>query len=384
MDKEPEIRSYYKPNDKEKDALKWVYKRYQDMKDSPDRKEAEKNWDKWEKQWEAHRSIRNAKEWQSNHYVPLTTSIIETALAEIVDQTPQPLILPRGAEDQPKAMVMGHIFKYTWETADGDTELYNVIKDALIFGTGIAQEFYFKDRRFVKNNRLGKGEKEESEETETFDFDDCYLEAVKLQDFYVDEKARSFSGPYGARDCIRRYIMNIDDFKLFFSGPVWDHLGNAKKVVPGGDTNYYEFFKPPSGIDNSKEVEILWYWSKKPEDWLIIVANDVVVRMGPNIYKHKQLPFARAVDVKRTHHFYGKGEAELLESIQDEINTLRRMVIDRNHLDIDKMFLVSNNLGLNDEDLMARPPGMIPADDVNAPKKGENGDIPKRGGVLMK
>lgn len=33
---------------------------------------------------------------------------------------------------------------------------------------------------------------------------------------------------------------------------------------------------------------------------------------------------------------------EDLESIQDEINTLRRMVIDRNHLDIDKMFLVSN------------------------------------------
>src|SRR4030042_3550521 len=99
--------------------------------------------------------------------------------------------------------------------------------------------------------------------------------------------------------------------------------------------------------------------------------------MGPNIYKHKQLPFARAVDVKRTHHFYGKGEAELLESIQDEINTLRRMVIDRNHLDIDKMFLVSNNLGLNDEDLMARPHGMIPTDDVNAAKAVEYGDIPR-------
>src|SRR4030042_4682349 len=102
MDKKPEIRTYYKPEGKELEALRWAYKRYQDMRESPDRHEAEKNWDKWEKQWEAHRSVRNAKEWQSTHYVPLPTSIIEPALAEIVDQTPQPLILPRGAEDQPK------------------------------------------------------------------------------------------------------------------------------------------------------------------------------------------------------------------------------------------------------------------------------------------
>ena len=377
MNEEPKIRSDYKPSDKEKEILKWVYTRYQQMKDSPDRTAAEKNWDKWEKQWEANRSEKKRGEWKSNHYVPLTTSIVETAMAEIVDQTPQPLILPRGSEDTPKAMVISHIFQYTWDVADGDVELSNVLKDSLILGTGIAQEFYLKDRRLVRHLKVEKGGAETFNEEETFDFDDCYMEAVKLQDFYIDEKARGFNGPYGARDCIRRYIMSIDDFKIFFSGDVWDHLGNAKKVVPGGDTNYYEFFKPPTGMDQGKEVEVLWYWSKKPEDWLVIVANDVVVRMGPNIYRHKQLPFARLVDIKRTHRFYGKGEAELLESTQDEINTLRRMVIDRNHLDIDKMFFVSNNLSLNDEDLIARPHGMIPTDDVNAAKPIEYGDIPR-------
>ena len=375
---EPAIRAVYNPKGKEADARKWVYDRFLAMKDSPDRKEAEKNWDRWEKQWEAMRKDKERRdEWQSNHFVPLTTAIVETALAEIVDQTPQPLILPRSSEDAPRATVMSHIFKYTWDVADGDSELYNVMKDALIFGTGIAQEFYLKDRRLIRNLKIGKDNKEEYVEEETFDFDDCYMEVVKLQDFYVDEKARGFSGPYAARDCIRRYIMNIEDFRLFFAGDVWDPLGNASKVRPGGDTNYYEFYQPPQGIDQSKDVEVLWYWSKKPEDDLIIVANDVVVRMGPNIYRHKQLPFARALDVKRTHRFYGKGEAEMLESTQDELNTLRRMVIDRNHLDIDKMFLVSNNLGLNDEDLIARPHGLIPTDDVNAAKPVEYGDIPR-------
>jgi len=378
IDKKPKIRSEYKPTDKEAEALERVYTRYQNMKDSSDRIEAERKWDKAAKQWEAQRKEREkGNDWQSNHYVPLTTAVVETALAEIIDQTPQPLILPRSSEDQHKATVMSHIFKYTWDVADGDSELYNVEKDALIYGTGIAQEYYLKDRRLVRHLQLNKKGKEEFVEEEVFDYDDCYMETVKLNDFYIDEKARGFDGPYAARDCIRRYIMNIDDFNIFFNGDVWNPLDNAKYVKPGGDTEYYEFYKPPQGIDHSKEVEVLWYWAKKPDDTLMIVANDVVIRNGPNIYRHKQLPFARVVDVKRPHSFYGKGEAEILESTQDEINTLRRMVIDRNHLDIDKMFLVSNNLGLNDEDLIARPHGMIPSDNPNDAVPIEYGDIPR-------
>src|SRR3990167_2736454 len=286
LEKELKIRSKYKPSDDELEALKLVYDRYDDMKSSPDRTEAEKNWDKWEKQWESYRTERdtNAEDgWKSNHVVPLTTGIVESILAEIIVQTPRPLILPRGMEDAPKAKVMKFIFDYIWEVADGDVELFNVIKDSLIYGTGIAQEFYWKDRRLVRNLKIDKKDKETFKEVEADDYDDCYMEAVKLQDFYVDEKARGFSGPYAARDCIRRYIMNIEDFKVFFKGSIWNSLDNVKYVQSGGDTEYYEFFKPPEGINKEKEVEVLWYWAKKPKDWLIIVANDVVVRMGPNI-----------------------------------------------------------------------------------------------------
>jgi len=208
-------------------------------------------------------------------------------------------------------------------------------------------------------------------------YNDVYLECVKLEDFFVDETARDFVGPYAARDCVRRHIMDIDDFRNFFKGDVWDHLGNAKYVSPGGDTSYPEWYKPPEGIDKSRQVEVLWYWSIKPKDWLIVVANGVVVVMGPKPYNHKELPFARVVDVKRTHKFYGKGESEILESINDELTTLRRMVIDRNHLDIDKMFFVSSRLNLSDEDTIARPHGTIEVNDVNGAKAIEYGDIPR-------
>ena len=375
-DKQAGIRLHYDPTDEELEKLKLVYKRYRVMKESPDRKKMETIWDNSMKAWESHRGEK--ENWQSNHVPPITTAIVETALAEMEDQNSKPLILGRSSEDNPKAQVMRRIYDYTWEIANGDSESFNVKKSTLILGTAIAQEYYWQDKRIVRSVTVDKSGKEKTVEEERLGYDDCMMEEVRLQDFFVDENARSFDGPYSARDCIRRYIMHIDDFNLFFSGDTWNPLNNARYVKAGGDINYYEFYKPPMGTDMSEMVEVLWYWAIRPEDWLIITANDVMIKMGPMPNRHKELPFARSIDVKRPHSFYGKGEPELLESIQDEATTIRRMMLDRNHLDIDKMFLVSDTLNLNDEDLIARPHGMIPAGgDINGAKAIEYGDVPR-------
>jgi len=380
----PDIRKTYTPNEEEAAVLKHVYGRYTAMKETPDRIKAARTWEKSRKQWEAERHDRTEGDWQSDHVVPLTTAVIETALAEMVDQNGEPLILPRNQEDVPRATVMKHIYEYTWDVADSDIAVEDVEKEALTVGTAIAQEYYFKDRRLIRSTRLDEKGDETYVEEEVFDFEGCYLEMVPIEEFFPDETARYIGvGPRAARDCIRRFIMNIEDAKAFFAGSVWDPLGNMQYVMPGGDTNYYEYYKPPQGIDHSNQVEVLWYWSKKPLDAMHIVINDVVVRMGPNIYKHKQLPFGRLVDVKRPKSFYGKGEAELLESINDEENTMRRMVIDRNHLDIDKMFFIDQNTSVNEEDLIARPHGLIPTDGEGAHAI-EYGDIPQSVALSLK
>lgn len=380
MDKEPKIRSVYNPTDEVKEKIKYVYDRKRAMEEAEDRQSAAKNWDTWEIQYESMRKAKRADQWQSNHTVPMTFSVIETALSELSDQQVRPLILPRGAEDEAKARVMQRIFDYAWEISDSDLLSYDAMKDALIFGTAITQEYYWKDMRKISEmsaKRNGKKTDYEDNEREVADYDDVAGEIVKLQDFLVDERARGFIGTYSARDCIRRYIMHLDDVKRFFSGDVWDPFDAVKYVKPGGDTEYYEYYQPPHGLHNDKEVEVLWYWSRAPKDKLTIVANDVLIKDGPNPYKHKQLPFVRWLDVRRPHRFYGKGECEILESTQDEKDTMRRMVIDRNHLDIDKMFLISDRLGLTDEDVIARPHGLIPVDDINAAKPIDYADIPR-------
>lgn len=375
-------------SENEQKVRKFVYERYNTMRFDPHRLEAEKEWEYGEKTWDALRKERDEFDWQSTYHIPLTTSVIESILAEFVDQRLRPLILPRGEEDVPKAEIMSHMFDYTWDVGDGDVELYYVLKSALIRGTAFAQEYYLKDRRMVYDiqglNNLSKKQTGKntwnfkSEPREVFEFDDCKMEYLSNWEIFWDEKARDFNrGTYKAKDAIRRFIMHIDDFKAFFSGPIWDPMGYAQYVKPGGDTNYYQFYQPPQGIDHSQDVEVLWYWGRRPEDALWIVANDVPVRIGPNIFRHKQLPFARAVDVHRLDRFCGKGEPKLLESVQEELNTLRRMTIDRHHLDLDKSFLVSRTAQLNDEDLVtSQPHNIIEVDDPKSVVALEYGDIP--------
>ncbi len=374
------IRLVYQPPDEQKYTLKYIYKdRFIAMQEGSERQDVEKKWDKWQKQWEAFRdprTIDSDEMWQSNHVTPITTSVVQTALSEMIDQEIRPFYLPRGIEKQAKTTLMQHIWDYAWWTANSDLMMHDVYSDILVLGTAITQEYYRKEKRIVRDETVSKKQTVLKERT-TYDYDDVYGEVVPLRDFFVDEKARSFDGAYAARDCIRRYVMDIDDFMLMYKDSDWDQFDNAKLVKPGGDLEYYEYYQPPHGIDLSREVEVLHYWAVKPYDRFCIVANDILIRDGNNPYNHKQLPFCRAVDIKKTQFFYGKGEPELLESIQDESNTLRRMIIDRNHLDIDKMFLVSNRIGLTDEDLIARPHGLIPTDDLNATKPIEYGDIPR-------
>ncbi|QGH72301.1 MAG: portal protein [Podoviridae sp. ctg2L5] len=368
---EATIRSKYKPSGAEKDALKRVYNRYEEMKNAPSRTRFSKDWDKWEKAWEAYRIPMSDDDWQSNIVPPMTTSIIEAIVAEMVRQRLRPLIAPRGVEDQPRARVMNHTVDYTCDIGYFDDELENVFRDSLKLGTAVTQEYMFTLIRDVRFAKAIKQAVEDQKKQEFFDtkklveFDDPFMENVKLTEFFVDETARAFRvGPYQARDCVRRFIMNKDSFKQFFRG-IWNPLDNVKYVKGGEGDGFYEFYTPPNGIKHEEEVEVLWYWSKIPDDALIIVANDVVLNMGPNPYNHKQLPFARAVDIKRTHQFYGKGEAELLDSIQDELTLTRRMRLDRMHLSLDQMFLLSERVDFDEEELIVRPHGGIRVPDVD-------------------
>ena len=365
--KKAKLNLVYNPSEKVQVTRKIIYKRYQEMRDARvyHNENIESKWDKWEKQYEAWRPKRNADDWQSNITPPFTTTVVERALAEIVDQTIRPKVSPRGQEDYVRAKIMNHIVDYTWEIADGDLNFYNALKQALILGKTVWQEDYWQDKREVqilKKFNLETKE-EEYEKKDVYDYDDVYGSTVNIRNFFLDPAARTINnGKHKANDAIRRYIMSHTTFMENFKDSIWDQFGDVKHVKPGGDLNYYQFYTPPENINKDDEVEVLFYWGRRP-DKMIIMANDVVIRDGPNPYAHKQLPFAEGSDVPRLNQFWARGEPALLESIQDEMTTIRRMRIDRQHMDIWKMFLVSNRENLDEDEAIVAPSRFLFVDD---------------------
>jgi hypothetical protein len=375
--KNAKILSLVDLTDEQKFWKQHSYKRFQLMKQSRQQNNRETQWDNHQKQYEAWRPPKSLDDWQSNIVPPFTTSVVESALSELIDQTLQPRVQARKKEYVPHATVLNYVKDYTWDIGYGDMELFKAIKQNLVLGSTVWQEYYWQDKRAVKqivsyNNKTGR---EEYKEATLFDFDDCYGEAVNLWDIWFDPQARSVNtGPYKAQDAIRRYIMHIDVFRNTFLNSRWDKYNLCRFVKPGGDTTYYQFYQPPIGVDRESQVEILWHWIRNP-DCLVVLANDIPFYIGPNPYQHKQLPFASGQDVVDPWSIYGKGEPGLLESIQDELTTNRRMRLDRQKLDIYKMIFVSNRETLTDQDLIPAPMKPVYVDDVNAVKAFEYGDI---------
>ena len=359
----------YNPTEGEKRDIERVYKRLEAMKEARSNYgpygDIEDMWNQSEKQWEAY-SEDEVEDWQSNIFIPATTAIIESQLAEVVGKSIMPKIIPLREEFQVTAAALKIIWGYEWGRSYSDIEHFKLLRNVIKLGTGIWQESFLSVPRTIRDLTKFDPLKgiEEYKERKVYDYYGVYGEAVDLFDFYPDDKARYLHlGPYAARDAIRRQVMDYDDFKETFKGKIWDPYNNAGRVKPG-PIDQLQWFTPPTSL-GPDDVEVLWYWSRYPDDALIIVANGVLIRSTPNPYKHKQLPFARSVNYIRTNQFYGKGDAELLRDIQEELNKLRRMRLDRNHLNLDNMFIVSSREVIDEEDLIRRPHGMIEVDDVN-------------------
>ncbi|MBU0906954.1 MAG: hypothetical protein KKE05_02230, partial [Nanoarchaeota archaeon] len=189
--------------------------------------------------------------------------------------------------------------------------------------------------------------------------DDCYFESIPIWSFYVDPMADSMET---ARDCAKVLVMPLKDFEKKYK-----RYKSSKKVIAGASVDNQAWFKPVGNIGDD-EVEVIHYYDKM-EDLYLVIANGVLLTPhdNPIPYKHKELPFVRGIDVMLPHSFCGVGEPKIMKHLQAERDTIRNMRLDTTHLNIQKQYIVDDRLELDDEDLIARPHGIIrgPIDSIS-------------------
>jgi len=182
------------------------------------------------------------------------------------------------------------------------------------------------------------------EEDVLYDYDDIAFEPVKIQEIFVDPSARNLHGTsYEAQYIIRRMLPSLAQFKAMYSAD--PDAKNVNKVRPvshyiGEET---EFFEPPTDVDNDEYVEVLHYYNKA-EDKYVVVANDVLIKDMPLPYKHKQLPFIKIDAYEVPHQFYGMGIPDKLMNIQGEEEILKNLVYDRLHITANPIVKVKKSI----------------------------------------
>jgi hypothetical protein len=292
--------------------------------------------------------------WQANIKVPYIKQVVDTIMPRLVSSKPKVNVLPREEGDINNAQQNEKLVNYQWEKMRMYKKIKMWVKQALIYGVGLM--------------KIG------------WDFDDSnekdglWCELVSPYDFYIDPNSTDIEDGWVIfkqdRDfeTVRRNKNYKNTDKLAYALGIKD---NAQKISQRASLNLSEAKK-----DNRKKVTIYEYYGmidlgKGIEEAALVVTanNNIVLRAAKlaEIYPCG-IPFVALQDDPMPLEFWSIGEVEPLITLQDELNTIRNQRVDNRNININTMWLVNKNGGVNWDDFVTRPGGVIECDDVNAVK----------------
>jgi len=365
----------YKPGKAEREGRKRVFDRFSAMRDDSKRKEAEKAWDLGDKMYQMWAPERDPEDWRADVVLPDGFSAIQTHLQETIDLRPRPQLEGVEESDAKLEQYNNHIFQHAMDVTEFDVETHKARQCTAIRGTAFTLEEYRYETREVQYPEDFKKGEIVYKKKEIVDFDDVYTRFVDNWSVYNDPGAED--AKY-RNDCIYREVLDHDTFMSLYDGK--HGFKNISEVVPAGSLDPKAgFFKKADDITN-KDVEILHYWNKITDSYDVL-ANNVLIRQGPMMSRHKQLP----IDVWNFYpvlgSIYGMGIPQIIYTLVEERRSNRNIQLDRGKLHNSKMFLVNDLFDLDEDDLTPRPHGLVKVNTNGLPLNQaimplEYGDVP--------
>lgn len=348
--------NYYKPkNKKEREARRLVWDRYRVMRDDPKRKEAEEQWDLGDKMFMQWSDERAEGDWRAHVTLPDGFAAVQTHMQETIERRSRPVLKPVEVSDISLELFGNAILNHSMNKTGYDYQDYLAKQAAAIRGTAFVMEYYRVDRREIQD-LVGveeDGSLKYAKKTVT-DFDDTYTEYVENEFIFVDPGTADQND---LRDMTHREVMDWHEFQRVYG--LRPDFMNIEKVPKAGHVDDgVKFFERPKDMEDD-EVELLHYYNRAIDAYYVL-ANNVLIRMTPLPFKHKELPLAVHVHYNVPGRLYGLGIPKVIYSLTEERKSLRNLNLDRQHLQGDKMFLTNDLVDLDEEDMRARPHGLVP------------------------
>lgn len=361
LDRPSPIPLVYRPNKRRRQIRRETYQRYYWLRQDPLRIQAERDWESADKEYQMFIEEKDPDDWHADVHLPDAFAGIQTEAQETIERKSRPTLTSTEESDEPISEFCNDVINYNMNNTDYDYQYYLGKLSKSIRGTAFYMDYWRTDKRIVKDpDSLNKDGTIKYKDKELTDFDDDYLEWVPNEYIYVDDKA---TDDETTDDFFRREIINIDLFHLKYGNkPGWF---DTEYVYAGGERSSKSFFQMPNDVTN-QDVEVLHYF-RKSTDCYWAVANNVTVYDSPLPSKHKQLPLISIRQYVVPGFYYGIGIPKVVHALSEERKTIRNLNLDRQKLQINKMFLHNNAYDLDDEDLVSRPHGVISIDTNGKP-----------------
>ena len=355
INNDEQSKGFYKPKNKaEREARRRVWERFQAMRDDQIRKEAEEQWERADRQFMQWHPERDPGDWRSMMTLPDAFGAVQAHMQETIDRRGRPFLEQVDASDFIRESFSNHIFNFSMDRTGFDLQQFMAKQAAAIRGTAFVVERYRYEKRKVKDlDSIDKDGNIKYTEREIIDADDTYTEFVDNDTIYWDPAATHESR---ARDGVEREVIDWDEFQRIYKDRP-DYMNITKVPKAGNITENVLFFKKASDMTDN-DVEILNYYNRATDSYDVL-ANNVLIRMAPIPYKHKEIPFAVYRHYILLGRMYGMGIPEVIYSLSEERVSLRRLQLDKQHLQVDKMFLVNDLVDIDEEEARVRPHGFM-------------------------
>lgn len=284
----------------------------------------------------------------------------------MVAQRPSVVYTPREPQDESACDVHTALFEYWWAKDAAFEKTVAWIKNALIYGTGVAKLYWKSTTKEVTSYEYGEDGLPLVDENEEFithteeitDFDDPTLEVVNLYDFFLDPEATDIQN---AEWVIHRYFKSLAELE---EAGYYKNLKKLKRYVDSKiekspeETSRHELAFGYRG-DHDETVDKIEIWEMWDRDGLtVMAAGEVVIREQANPFWHGKKPFISLRDSIIPHEFYGKGEIEPVIKLQHALNTVQNQIIDNRTQVLMNMWKITGE-NVDESELIYRPNGVV-------------------------
>jgi hypothetical protein len=365
------------------------------------KKPYETKWRRYYRLWMMYVGRRKPGDWRSRVFMPEAFQTVETIFPRLIASLPEFEAIPRGPEDEDNAEVLTRELKYAEEQSDLHLEAVDMNRDRLMYGTGIFKTIFTEvpgfghvmepvfetitdivqkpvidpETRMPLRGPDGEivTEPQEVSAQVPAGYRKKRIEvthyagpkAVAVDPFHLFPAPESQSVDEARYIIHRTYVEKSEVDELIAKGVYhWpedlDDLRDENIFAPHEDPDVLRRNSVDlgPGIDPTrKDVELLECHTR--DGRVITMLNQkVIIRCQKLPYDHGQKPFTLFYDYKPPHEFWGRGEIEIIEGLQDLINTIVNQRIDNVRLGMDQGYAV-NTSQLKDPRQLKKRPGQI-------------------------